>query len=304
MRDDQVGPGESAAAAWLAGGGEMGGRIRGLDWASTPLGPTAAWPQSLRSAVSILLPSKAQICLFWGPELVKLYNDAYIPVLGQKHPGMLGRPAREVWSEIWDVLGPAAPRRHRDRRRVSRGGLPVLPRSARVHRGDVLRRLVRPGAGRVGQGGRRVLHRQRDHRPGPERAPPPYAARPGARPGRPVPGGGLHPGAGRSRVQSEGRAVREPVSPRRRRRGRARGGVGRDPRRRCVEPARHRARRPPVGPGDDRAERAAARAGDGTCRGRARGRPAGADADAPHPERGAVRGLRDRRDEPVRGARG
>ena len=106
MRDDQAGPGDTAAAAWLAGGGEMGGRIRGLDWASTPLGPTAAWPQSLRSAVSILLPSKAQICLFWGPELVKLYNDAYIPVLGQKHPGMLGRPAREVWSEIWDVLGP------------------------------------------------------------------------------------------------------------------------------------------------------------------------------------------------------
>jgi signal transduction histidine kinase len=106
MRDDQAGPGDTAAAAWLAGGGEMGGRIRGLDWASTPLGPTAAWPQSLRSAVSILLPSKAQICLFWGADLVKLYNDAYIPVLGQKHPGMLGRPAREVWSEIWDILGP------------------------------------------------------------------------------------------------------------------------------------------------------------------------------------------------------
>jgi hypothetical protein len=106
MRDDQAGAGDTAAAAWLAGGGEMGGRIRGLDWASTPLGLTATWPQSLRSAVSILLPSKAQICLFWGPELVKLSNDAYIPVLGQKHPGMLGRPAREVWSEIWDILGP------------------------------------------------------------------------------------------------------------------------------------------------------------------------------------------------------
>ncbi|HXD97912.1 MAG TPA: ATP-binding protein [Candidatus Acidoferrum sp.] len=94
------------ATAWLTGGGEMGERLRGFDWASTPLGPAAAWPQSLRSAVSILLPSKAQICLFWGPELIKLYNDAYIPVLGRKHPGVLGRPAREVWSEIWDVLGP------------------------------------------------------------------------------------------------------------------------------------------------------------------------------------------------------
>ena len=89
------GPSQSAAA-WLAGGGEMGERIRRLDWSATPLGPTAAWPQSLRSAVSILLPSKAQICLFWGPELIKLYNDAYIPVLGRKHPRMLGhaRPAR------------------------------------------------------------------------------------------------------------------------------------------------------------------------------------------------------------------
>ena len=96
----------NAAAEWLTGGGEMGQRIRGLDWASTPLGPVAAWPQSLRSAVSILLPSRAQICLFWGPELIKLYNDAYIPVLGRKHPGVLGRPAREVWGEIWDVLGP------------------------------------------------------------------------------------------------------------------------------------------------------------------------------------------------------
>jgi signal transduction histidine kinase/CheY-like chemotaxis protein len=84
----------------------MGERIRAFDWAATTLGPTSTWPQSLRSAVSILLPSKAQICLFWGPQLIKLYNDAYIPVLQRKHPGVLGRPAREVWSEIWDVLGP------------------------------------------------------------------------------------------------------------------------------------------------------------------------------------------------------
>src|SRR5262245_5655410 len=94
------------AAPWLAGGGEMGRRIRELDWADTPLGPTARWPQSLRSAVSFLLPSKAQICLFWGPGRVKLYNDAYIPVLGQRHPWGLGQPGRIVWSEIWDVLGP------------------------------------------------------------------------------------------------------------------------------------------------------------------------------------------------------
>ena len=94
------------AADWLVGGGELGALIRAKDWAATPLGPIEGWPQSLRSAVSILLPSKAQIVLFWGPELVAIYNDAYRPVFGSKHPTALGMPAREAWSEIWDVLEP------------------------------------------------------------------------------------------------------------------------------------------------------------------------------------------------------
>jgi signal transduction histidine kinase len=97
----------STSQSWLAGGGEMGARMRALDWSQTPLGPIERWPQSLRSAVSILLPSKAQICLFWGPDLVAIYNDAYRPTLGRKHPWALGRPAREMWSEFWeDVLRP------------------------------------------------------------------------------------------------------------------------------------------------------------------------------------------------------
>jgi len=92
---------------WLVGGGEMGQLIRMMDWSKTQLGPMESWPQSLRSAVSILLPSKAQIVLFWGADLIALYNDAYSPVLGIKHPWALGRPARECWSEIWDdLLGP------------------------------------------------------------------------------------------------------------------------------------------------------------------------------------------------------
>ena len=96
-----------AAATWLVGGGELGRLIRGLDWSATPVGPVERWPQSLRSAVSILLPSKAQICLFWGAELVAIYNDAYRPTLGMKHPWALGQPAREVWREFWDeVLRP------------------------------------------------------------------------------------------------------------------------------------------------------------------------------------------------------
>jgi signal transduction histidine kinase len=92
----------SHAYDWIAGGGEMGKLIRGTDWSSTQLGPIESWPQSLRSAVSILLPSKAQIAMFWGPDLITLYNDAYRPVLGKKHPRALGLPGREVWSELWE----------------------------------------------------------------------------------------------------------------------------------------------------------------------------------------------------------
>jgi signal transduction histidine kinase len=98
-----VTPPPQPEAAFLAGGGEMGARMRALDWSKTPLGPPAGWPQSLRTAVSMLLPSKAQIILFWGPEYVVFYNDAYRSVFGAKHPQMLGQPGRVAWSEIWDT---------------------------------------------------------------------------------------------------------------------------------------------------------------------------------------------------------
>jgi len=86
---------------FLVGGGEMGERIRAMDWSATGLGPVDDWPQSLRSALSHLLPSKAQIAMFWGPDLVTFYNDAYRPVLGAKHPAALGAPIRDVWAELW-----------------------------------------------------------------------------------------------------------------------------------------------------------------------------------------------------------
>jgi signal transduction histidine kinase/FixJ family two-component response regulator len=88
---------------FLAGGGEMGARMRTTDWSRTPLGPPEQWPQSLRSTVSMLLPSKAQIVLFWGTEFVVLYNDAYRPVFGAKHPAALGVPGSRAWAEIWDT---------------------------------------------------------------------------------------------------------------------------------------------------------------------------------------------------------
>jgi PAS domain S-box-containing protein len=87
---------------FLAGGGEMGARMRAMDWSATPLGQPDKWPQSLRSTLSMLLPSKAQIILFWGDEFFVFYNDAYRPVFGAKHPQALGLPGRHAWSEIWD----------------------------------------------------------------------------------------------------------------------------------------------------------------------------------------------------------
>ena len=92
-------------AAFRAGG-HLGARMRELDWAQTALGDVSGWPQSLVSSISILLTSKAQIAMFWGRDYVALYNDAYAPTIGAKHPNALGRPAREHWAEMWDVLEP------------------------------------------------------------------------------------------------------------------------------------------------------------------------------------------------------
>jgi signal transduction histidine kinase len=84
----------------------MSARVAALDWSQTPLGPAEAWPQSLRSALSICLGSGFPIAIYWGPELVLLYNDAWSPIPGAKHPWALGRPGREVWSEIWSIISP------------------------------------------------------------------------------------------------------------------------------------------------------------------------------------------------------
>ncbi len=78
-----------------------------VDWAATPLGVSADWPQSLRTAVSILLSSRFSMWMAWGPDLTFFCNDAYRrDTLGHKYPWALGRPAREVWAEIWDDIGP------------------------------------------------------------------------------------------------------------------------------------------------------------------------------------------------------
>jgi two-component sensor histidine kinase len=84
----------------------VGALMRAFDWSTTSLGPITGWPAHLKSAVSLMLPAKAQIVLFWGPEFMALYNDAYAPTIGEKHPRALGRPARENWAELWDDLEP------------------------------------------------------------------------------------------------------------------------------------------------------------------------------------------------------
>jgi signal transduction histidine kinase len=85
---------------------EMARRIAAFDWPVTPLGARDQWPQSLRTAVNILLSSRYQMWMAWGETLTFLYNDAYRPTLGIKHPWALGRPASEVWAEIWEDIGP------------------------------------------------------------------------------------------------------------------------------------------------------------------------------------------------------
>jgi signal transduction histidine kinase/DNA-binding NarL/FixJ family response regulator len=94
------------ALDFLAGGGEMGARIRSKDWSQTPLGPVERWPQSLKTVVRIMLTSRQPIWIGWGPELIKLYNDPYKAIVGGKHPQALGQPASVVWSDIWDDVGP------------------------------------------------------------------------------------------------------------------------------------------------------------------------------------------------------
>lgn len=95
-----------AATGKLLAGGEMESMIGGFNWAQTPLGPVDAWSPALRMMVGILLANRFPLLLWWGPEYVSIYNDAYRPVLGAKHPWALGRPVTEVWQEIWPILEP------------------------------------------------------------------------------------------------------------------------------------------------------------------------------------------------------
>jgi PAS domain S-box-containing protein len=95
------------SADFLAGGGEMGALTRAHDWSATSLGPPERWPQGLRTAVRILLNTNHPMFIWWGPELIQFYNDAYRQTMGpERHPSALGQGGRECWAEIWPIIGP------------------------------------------------------------------------------------------------------------------------------------------------------------------------------------------------------
>lgn len=92
---------------FLAGGGEMGALTRAFDWSNTSIGPPETWPQSLRVTVRLMLTSRHPMFIWWGPELIQFYNDAYRETMGpERHPSALGARGRECWAEIWNIIGP------------------------------------------------------------------------------------------------------------------------------------------------------------------------------------------------------
>ena len=93
---------------FLSGGGEMGERIRNFNWSQTSLGDPKNWQNSLKTCVRIMLTSPQPMFVWWGKELINIYNDAYRFVLGEKHPNALGTPGNIVWKEIWKEVGARA----------------------------------------------------------------------------------------------------------------------------------------------------------------------------------------------------
>jgi hypothetical protein len=90
----------------LGGGDDMGSFIRSFDWSKTPIGSVEQWSPSLRMMVNFLLANRFPLLLWWGPQYVQIYNNAYRPIPGAKHPKSLGQPASKCWSETWHILKP------------------------------------------------------------------------------------------------------------------------------------------------------------------------------------------------------
>ena len=107
--DKHPSPRNEPGLEFASGGAEMGAALRAHDWAATALGPLHAWPQSLRTAASMMLNARHPMYVAWGPELLLLYNDGYRQILGARAADpdqVLGKPFRQVWAEVWPQVGP------------------------------------------------------------------------------------------------------------------------------------------------------------------------------------------------------
>src|ERR1700735_5578189 len=108
---------------FLGAGGELGALTRAFDWSKTSLGPPQTWPQSLRVTVRLVLTSRHPMFIWWGPELIQFYNDAYRETMGpERHPSALGARGRECWAEIWPIIGPQIELGMRGEGSASHGG--------------------------------------------------------------------------------------------------------------------------------------------------------------------------------------
>jgi signal transduction histidine kinase len=97
---------QRASGAVFVGGGRAGAQIRAIDWSTTPLGHVQGWPAALTAQVRAMLHTHQPMCVFWGPDLINLYNDGFLPILGEKHPAAMGQRAEDCWREAWPIVGP------------------------------------------------------------------------------------------------------------------------------------------------------------------------------------------------------
>ena len=97
--------GAGHALKFLAGGGHSEEQLRGLDWTGTPIGAPMGWPQSLRTAVKLMLNTRHQVSILWGPDALHMFNDAAGQSFGaERRAAAMAQPGAIVWSEIWDVI--------------------------------------------------------------------------------------------------------------------------------------------------------------------------------------------------------
>src|SRR5271156_6312367 len=97
---------ESNPESLIPGKSQMAEFIRRHDWSATPLGPIEDWSEALLLSANLMLACAFPSLIFWGRELVQLYNDAFVPLLAERHPSGLGQRAEDCWSDAWQIVGP------------------------------------------------------------------------------------------------------------------------------------------------------------------------------------------------------